>query len=151
MFPCSAICFFDVDEVFFIFFWFKSVEFGFYMFSIPVKLFENTFILLLTGIWYWNRWIIYGRDESAHLMVWDKKIRFYFIDIVFFQEILIIFGWSHVKFTTIGTLRIVITIKALVIFIPTLKTFQLPSTLPFTMSEFLTSYWIRNIWTYFTL
>jgi hypothetical protein len=76
------------------------------------------------------------------------------LDLFFFQEILTIFRWSHVGLTTIGALRIVITIEALVVFFWTLKTFKFPITLAFTMSEYLTlnaSYWIRDIWTDFII
>ena len=70
------------------------------------------------------------------------------LDFFFFEKILTIFRWRHVRLTTIGALRIVITIETLVVFLCTLKT----SKFPFTMSEFLTlkaSYWTRDIWTDF--
>jgi hypothetical protein len=43
-----------------------------------------------------------------------------------------IFRWSYVSLSTIGALRMVITIEALVVFIWTFKSFKFP----FTMSEF---------------
>jgi hypothetical protein len=55
--------------------------------------------------------------------------------------------------TTIGALRIVLSIEALVIFLSTLKTFKFSFTLALAMSDFLTlkaSYWIRDIWTDFS-
>jgi hypothetical protein len=97
---------------------------------------ENT--LSDTGIWFLHMWIIRDRDESARLRVWYIIFWFNFLDIIFFQEILTIFRWSHVRLTTIGALRGVITIEALVVFLWTLKTFKFPFTLAFTMSEFLT-------------
>jgi hypothetical protein len=59
-----------------------------------------------------------------------------------------------VRLTTIGALRIVLEIEALVIFLSALKTFNFPFTLALTMSEFLTlkaSYWIQDIWTDFNI
>jgi hypothetical protein len=55
-----------------------------------------------------------------------------FFYLFFFQKIMTIFRWSYVSLSTIGALRMVITIEALVVFIWTFKSFKFP----FTMSEF---------------
>ena len=59
-----------------------------------------------TGIWFLHRWIIRVRDESARFRVCNMFFRFYFLDFFFFSnEMLTIFGWSHVRLTTIGALK----------------------------------------------
>ena len=122
-----------------VFFWFNSQPSWFFRVFNPGKYclsfnwIENK--LSDTGIWFLHRWIIRGRDESVRLMVWYIFFWFNFLDLFFFQEILTIFRWSHVRLPTIGALRMVITIEALVVFLWTLKA----------------SYWIRDIWTDFNI
>ena len=59
-----------------------------------------------TGIWFLHRWIIRVRDESARLRVWNIFSDFNFwISFFFSNEMLTIFGWSHVRLTTIGALK----------------------------------------------
>jgi hypothetical protein len=48
-----------------------------------------------------------------------------------------VLGGSHARLTTIITLEIVVAIEAFMVFLSTLKTFQFPFTLAFTMSDFL--------------
>jgi len=55
-----------------------------------------------------------------------------------------------VRLTTVGALRIVVTIEALVVFLTTPEVFEFPLALAFAVSKFLTlkaSHCIWNIWT----
>jgi len=80
-----------------------------------------------TGIWFLHMWIIRDRDESASgYEIFCQNLPFGFL---FLSGILTICGWIHMRVTTIGALRILITIKALVVFFCTLTTFQFPFTL----------------------
>ena len=107
-----------------------------------------TFVLLFLPL------ILYTIFQTASQGMNFSFFWFYHLNFFFSNEMLTIFGWIHVRLTTIGALRIVLTIEALVIFLTTLKTFKFSFTLALTMSEYLTlkaSYWIRDIWTDFNI
>ena len=106
--------------------------------------FDDTIIRFL------HIWNIRHRDESTCLWVWNIFFGFYFLNFYLFLEKFTVFWGCHVRLTTVGALRIVVTIEAFVVFLTTPESFEFPFALAFTMSKSLTlkaSHSIWNIWT----
>ena len=83
----------------------------------------------------------------------DTSIRFlhsfYFFNFFLFLEKRTVFWGCHGRLTTVGALWIVVTIKALVVFITITETFEFPLALAFVMPKYMTlkaSHSIWNIW-----